>query len=299
MKHIVKRAAAMLLTLSVLFACLLPAVAADDYRETRPGNAFSLGPQWTEIEISCSSGGHTLRGTMTCPKEISEEMPVAILLHGLCTDRSWCDDMAWCLAEHGIVSVRFDYYGTGESDGEETDMSVSTELRDTVAILDYVEGLKFTDRDNIFLVGKSMGGLEALLTADARGEEINALCLFYPALVLPDSVRHGYLLGSTFTFDPGNLPETLAASSYTFGRSYLSEMAALDIDSIAGKCRNPVLIIHGDADYVAPISYSEAVAEKYDNYTLHVMPGGGHGFGMDREYYALDDMVHFIERNLK
>lgn len=61
------------------------------------------------------------------------------------------------LADNGIASVRFDFDGNGASDGAQENMTISSEVRDTVAILDYVESLSFTDRDNILMVGKSMG----------------------------------------------------------------------------------------------------------------------------------------------
>ena len=158
------------------------ALAADDetYREFKPPREIPSTPQWEQQEVTCQSGDNTLRGTLTVPKEHDDQIPVAILLHGLNTDRSWCDDIAWILADNGIASVRFDFDGNGASDGASEDMTISSEVRDTIAMLDYVEGLDFTDPDNIFVVGKSMGAVDAVLASQGRGDEIRAMCLWYP-----------------------------------------------------------------------------------------------------------------------
>lgn len=73
-------------------------------------------------------------------------------------------------------------------------------------MLDYVEGLDFTDPDNIFVVGKSMGAVDAVLASQGRGDEIRAMCLWYPGFGVTDAVRHGFLLGSFF--NPIDLPDT-------------------------------------------------------------------------------------------
>ena len=274
------------------------ALAADNetYREFKPQREMPSAPQWEQTEVTCQSGSNTLRGTLTVPKDHDDQIPVAILLHGLNTDRSWCDDIAWVLADNGIASVRFDFDGNGASDGASEDMTISSEVRDTIAMLDYVEGLSFTDQDNIFVVGKSMGAVDAVLAAQGRGSEIRAMCLWYPGFGVADATRHGFLLGSFFNpFDP---PETLEAAGYTYGREFLQEAKALDYQSACRSYTGPVMILHGDADFIAPISYSYEAAELFQNCTLQVVPGGYHGFYGFQELKALDDMLSFFQKNM-
>ena len=207
------RLTAMMLAVVVLMAGPFggAALAADNetYREFKPPREIPSTPQWEQQEVTCQSGDNTLRGTLTVPKEHDDQIPVAILLHGLNTDRSWCDDIAWILADNGIASVRFDFDGNGASDGASEDMTISSEVRDTIAMLDYVEGLDFTDPDNIFVVGKSMGAVDAVLASQGRGDAIHAMCLWYPGFGVTDAVRRGFLLGSFF--NPIDLPDTLEA----------------------------------------------------------------------------------------
>lgn len=294
------RLAAMVMAAAVLMAGPFcgAALAADNdtYREFKPPRDIPSAPQWEQQEVTCRSGDNTLRGTLTVPKEHDDQIPVAILLHGLNTDRSWCDDIAWVLADNGIASVRFDFDGNGASDGASEDMTISSEVRDTIAMLDYVEGLSFTDQDNIFVVGKSMGAVDAVLAAQGRGSEIRAMCLWYPGFGVADAVRHGFLLGSFF--NPFDLPETVEAAGYTYGRGFLQEAKALDYQSACRSYSGPVMILHGDADFIAPISYSYEAEKLFQNCTLQVVPGGYHGFFGWQEMKALNDMLDFFQENM-
>jgi hypothetical protein len=226
------------------------------------------------------------------PETHGETVPVAILLHGLSTDSRWCDDIAWCLAEAGIASVRFDFAGSGYSTGTQEAMTVTSQVSDTIAILDYVKSLDFADTDNIFLVGKSMGGVDAVLATDHRSQDIKALCLWYPGFGVGDAVSHGLLLGQTF--DPDDLPETLTAVGYTYGRNFLREVAALDCADVCSRITQPVYILHGDQDYIAPISYSFQLSTVFPDCTLELIPGGGHGFWGEQERHALESMRDFL-----
>jgi hypothetical protein len=291
-KHSLLRLGAVVLTLALLLGSGTMLASAADYREQRPDRQAPAMPQWQEKTVTCQSGDNTLRGTLTLPKTSGAQVPVAILLHGLSTDKSWCDDIAWTLADHGIASVRFDFAGTGDSDGVQEDMTVSSEIQDTLAILDYVESQVYTDRDNIFLVGKSMGGVDAVLAAQGREDEIKAMCLWYPGFGITEATRQGFLLGQNF--DPLDPPETLEAGGYTYGRAFLLETQRLNIKGACASYDGPVLILHGDRDYIAPLIFSQEAEQVFPDCTLRVVPGGSHGFWGYQETQALNDMVEFF-----
>ena len=297
MKRLLSRSLALLLVISLL---LTPALAEgptnSPYRERRPPTPYELGPRWTELDVTVFSGENTLRGTLTAPKDLPDKIPVAILLHGLNTDRSWCDDIAWFLAENEIASVRFDFSGNGKSDGEQTDMTISSLTNDTLAILDYVESLDFTDPDNIFMVGKSMGGVAATLASQTRGDEIKAMCLWYPGFGVTLQTRFGYFLGEVF--NPADPPETLEIAGFTYGRDYLTESIQTDLVTPMSQYDRPVLIIHGDRDFITPLVFSFWAAYQFPDCDVHVVPGGGHGFFLQPELFSLGDMLSFLEENI-
>ena len=59
-----------------------------------------------------------------------------------------------------------------------------------------------------------------------------------------------------------------------------------------------VLIIHGDEDQIAPISYSYEAIETFPHAKLEVIKGAGHGFEEDDEYRAIEMAAEFIKENL-
>ena len=147
--------------------------------------------------------GFVLRGTEHLPNQISSSIPAIILFHGFTANR--CEfgfsfvRLAKRLETAGIAVYRFDFMGSGESDGDFSDMSVSTELEDAHAILNYVRSLEYIDSKRIGVLGMSMGGCVASLLAGLRPHDIQSLCLWAPAGFIPDMARNGFLLGKQIT----------------------------------------------------------------------------------------------------
>jgi alpha-beta hydrolase superfamily lysophospholipase len=79
------------------------------------------------------------------------------------------------LAEHGISSLRFDQYGSGNSEGDFFDSSFNDWVATTKAIVqDY-----FSKGYAIALLGQSMGG-SAAITAAAESSELTAVVAWVP-----------------------------------------------------------------------------------------------------------------------
>lgn len=98
--------------------------------------------------------------------------------------------------EEGYAAVCFDFCmsGSGKSSGSSLGMSVLTEKADLLNVLDYIKTLDFVDASCITLVGCSQGGLVSALAAAERGNEVEQLILYYPALCIPDDARRGQMI---------------------------------------------------------------------------------------------------------
>jgi len=131
----------------------------------------------------------TLRGMLHIPDDVSHKVPMVIILHGFCDDRNEINfvhnELSQRLCELGIASVRFDMNGSGESDGKFEDMTISSEILDAKAMLEYVRSLDFVDTNKIALHGCSLGGCVASMVAGQCKDMIQALSLWCPA---PDLV---------------------------------------------------------------------------------------------------------------
>ena len=123
------------------------------------------------MEVEIKREGRTLRGLLEGTATLHNDH-VAILMHGFMGDRGNYQgkllyDLSHALNDAGIPTLRFDFAGCGESDGNFAEMTVLSELLDGMAIIDYARttlGAKKID-----LVGHSQGGVVASMLAGYYG----------------------------------------------------------------------------------------------------------------------------------
>lgn len=209
--------------------------------------------------VELFKNGMTLRGMLHKPDEASQKVPIALIFHGFTGNKMESHfifvKLSRRLERVGIASLRFDFLGSGESDGEFKDVTLSGELDDAEAILDYAKSLEFVDKDRIFAVGLSMGGVVASMLAGRHPQDIAALCLWAPAgnmgQIIQEKVREIQALGvdvsSVEHFDlGGNL----------IGKAFIQDVLSLDIFKMAAPYDKQVLILYGDKYYTVPLKTS-------------------------------------------
>lgn len=250
-------------------------------------------------DVSIQSGEHTLRGTVHIPAQnrADNQVPAVILFHGFTANRQEAHRMflklSRALEKQGIASFRFDFAGSGESDGDFSDMSVSSELRDAEAVLSYVQSLDVVNRNRIAVCGISLGGLIASLLAAERPQDIERLMLIAPAgnfkqiALSMIEATGGYNPRSVF--DYGGNP---------IGPTFAEEILALDPYAKAAGYEGPVLLVHGTEDARVPISVSEHyVAHVYPaNGRLERIEGANHTFdGLHWEQSLFEHLLSFMD----
>ena len=247
-------------------------------------------------EFACKRGDLTVRGTEYRPA--GEKLPVAVVSHGFMDSQDGVRRYAAALAGMGYAAYCFDFCGgsarTNKSDGVSTDMSVLTELRDLAAVVDYVQGLDYTD-DTLLLAGCSQGGFVSALYAAENPERVSRLVLFYPALCIPDDARAGRMMFSRF--DPNDLPEKFRCGPMKLGRCYPADVIGLEPWREIGGYAGPVLLLHGTKDKIVNIRYSERAAETYrktsGDVCLFVIEKGKHGFSRKHDVTAIAKLQEF------
>lgn len=93
------------------------------------------------MKVEIKREGRTLRGLLEGTTTLHNDQ-VAILMHGFMGDRGnqpgkLLYDLSHALNAAGIPTLRFDFAGCGESDGDFAEMTVFSELLDGMAIIDY------------------------------------------------------------------------------------------------------------------------------------------------------------------
>lgn len=119
--------------------------------------------------VSFKADGLNISAIVHTPKGMKprEKRPCFIVLHGFGTNKDGTTPVqaATILEEMGYVTLRFDFRGCGESDGERAFILCQDQVRDTQAAITFAQTLKQVDPKRIGVIGHSFGGAVAPYTA--------------------------------------------------------------------------------------------------------------------------------------
>ncbi|MBP2034191.1 alpha/beta superfamily hydrolase [Clostridium algifaecis] len=252
--------------------------------------------------VEIKNKGLTLRGMVHTPQIITGRIPLVCLFHGFMGNKAEQHfifvKLSRILENIGIASVRFDFDGSGESDGNFVDMTMSKELDDARAILNYAKSLDFVDTSKIAVLGISMGGAVASMLAGECKDDIKALCLWAPAGNMGELVMTGRSEN-----DINGLKERgyYDLDGFAVGKDFVEDVLKLDIFGIAAPYDKNVLIIHGTEDKSVPFTISERYGEIYGTKAvIHAVKGSDHTFdSKEWEDETLEYTAGFLDGELK
>ena len=193
-----------------------------------------------------------------------------ILFHGYTGNKMETNKMFLHISEvlesEGISSLRFDWFGHGESDLNFSEITVDLLLEQAKSILDYAT----ENYDNIYLVGFSMGGYIALNLLDER---VKKLILISPALNMKEIVERNFN-------DFENIDEsTVDLNGLILSHKFVKSFGDFTFDRRLTKYKKPVLILHGTKDLAVPFSGSEKISRIIKNCRFISVEDADHGYG--------------------
>ena len=210
--------------------------------------------------------------------ESGKKCPMVMILHGFTGSKGekLLKTFADALESEGIASIRFDFNGHGESEGDFVNMTVLNEIEDAKKVYEYVKALDYVE--SISVAGHSQGGVvTSMLAGELGSENVKAVVLFAPAAVLRDDSIRGNVMG--VAYDAGNPPESVKIfGRYDLGRGYMVSSQTLPIYETAEKYTGPACMLHGTADRIVPYTYSERYHKNYYDSEIHLLDGVDHGF---------------------
>lgn len=122
-----------------------------------------------EVKITFGEGDYPITGMLTLPKNV-ENPPVAILVpgsgnhdinEGVKANKPF-QDIAWGLAEHGIASIRYNERALLYPELASGEFTIELDsLNDAADAIQYASSCDQVDKDNIFVIGHSLGAMMA------------------------------------------------------------------------------------------------------------------------------------------
>ena len=225
------------------------------------------------------------RGTSIAYRLREGRSPTLMFLPGYASDMDGTKAVALdAFAEAGgRAMVRFDYSGTGSSEGRFEDGTLGGWLDEALHLLDTLtEG-------PVVLVGSSMGGWIALLMAVRRPERVAGLVGIAAA---PDFTDWGYTdEEKRVLVEDGRLeqPNPYGPEPHLTTLGFWQSGEALRIlgGPIAVDC--PVRLIHGDADNEVPVEVAVRTLQQLRSadVQLTIVKGGGHRLSARHEIEAI------------
>lgn len=228
--------------------------------------------------------GKWLRGMLHRPRAAREQgrrghpAAGAVFFHGFTGDRMeshWIFvKCARALERAGIASLRFDFYGSGESEGDFREVTLEGEIADGRAAVEFFARQKGIDPGRLGLVGLSLGGaIAATIASRARARAL----VLWAALAHPVELR---ALGETWAKPVAGREGARDYGGHEISARFLGNVSRVEpLESIA-RFKGPTLIIHPGKDEFLPLYHPEnyfdaAGAARKEKV---IVPGADHTF---------------------
>lgn len=234
--------------------------------------------------------GHRVSGILASPPQPTDRL--VVLCHGFLSHKNSTTNKALTrlLVDKGIATLRFDFFGQGESEGPFEQITVATAVDQALAAMDVAASKGFR---RLGLIGSSFGGLVAILVA-ARRPALLALGLKCPVPDFPEMLRLEFgEAGMNRWRQTDKIPDvTGGAAPLRLRYAFYEESLKHDAYAAATAIRAPVVIVQGDCDEYVPIHQSRrlfgAITGKKH---LEMLAGADHGFTKAEDFRTMTALL--------
>lgn len=203
--------------------------------------------------------GQKIFGVLHCPIGVSKP-PVVLMCHGLAGDKTGKYRLyvilSKTLASLGIASLRIDFRGSGDSEGDFADMTLESEVSDAIKGLEYLYKLPKIDNKRIGIFGRSLGGSVALMAA-RRYDHVKSLVTWAPLSDGDQWKEQWQKIHSPDVTEDQRLA-TMRVNGQIPGYNFFQELFKMRMeDELEALHDIPLLHIHGEKDGIVVVEHAE------------------------------------------
>ena len=231
------------------------------------------------------SKGNKLLGIVSIPKQAKS---IVIMSHGFTSskDGKLYLELESELNKNGIGTFRYDYYGHGplyckdSAYGVSKDVTISKCVDSLKAALELVRSKGTSE---IGLIGSSFGGLISLIIA-SQDSKIKALALKSPVTEPVEfwKERLGNQRIEKWKKE-GIMHYDERSEKFELNYGFWEDLITFDTFKMAKHITCPILIVHGDKDFVVPIKQSQDFA-KVVKTKVRIVKGANHVYSDPLHY---------------
>ena len=226
-----------------------------------------------------------------------KDAPIFILCHGHGSSKNSQTFLSLKekLGQAGISTLRFDFFGHGESEGSFEDFTATQAIADTTTAVTF---LKTEGYSKIGLVGSSLGAFASILVG-AKLPGIVAVALKSPTLDLTiwksrmiDKFGKNWERVKSIEYKTSNIQASLSEARLD---AIVRDATQYDIFETARNVKAPTLIVHGENDETVPVEISKKIAAAMPNCTLTIIKGADHEYTTNNTFdEMIDAIVQFL-----
>lgn len=275
----------------------------------------SLAQAQTSTDITVMNGERSVPATVVVP-DGAGPFPAVVMNHGHGGGRQeggGFQRLADALAKAGIVTIRMDFAGTGDSKAPWTDQSLSSMISDSNASLAYLLANYPVDPERLGILGYSMGGRIALTIAQSTDNPYKAVGLLAPSanpgksllLLFAGSQAEADRLYAEAKSDKGYADYTTQyGQKQQLSLKWFDELLASSPLEGISAYQGPMIVVHGDKDVTILPAENEAVVAAYPKASIVLVPDADHGYGFYSNQPAVSALVEssfadFFSTNLR
>jgi pimeloyl-ACP methyl ester carboxylesterase len=268
---------------------------------------------YSQSVVNFQNQGMNMVATLVLPQGVRKP-PIVITCNGFAEDRFYkeipntggefyYERVSRLFAQVGIATLRIDYRGSGESDGDYTMTTFSSQISDALAAVEYVDNnLKHkVDIHRIGLFGHSQGGL-VVSVASGQDKRVKSVAMWstptsppvnYSTLMTVQGIRDGLALPDGGTIVLPLYWKDVYLGDIELGKGFFIDLFAVDPVVSIRHYSGPLMYVAGKYDYIVfpqPL-VAQTLLNQHEGMEKLVVLDGDHEFNSDVSFEMFDDAV--------